>query len=309
MNSDFAAALTAGLAATPKTIPPKFFYDREGSHLFDQICALPEYYPTRTEMALLDRHAPEFARLIGPCSEIVEFGAGAAAKIRILLDMLDQPRAYVPIDISGDYLAEMVRRLQPIYEDVLIKPVIGDFSQTFDLPPMQNGARRRIGFFPGSTIGNFDPEEAVDFLRRAAAMLAGGGLLIGVDLVKDPTILHAAYNDAAGVTAQFNKNLLVRANRELGADFDPTRFAHYALYNPLQHRIEMYLVSLARQTVRSPLWTVPFEEGEAILTEYSHKYTVAGFQALAEAAGFRPIAVWTDAARHQPPLREADLRY
>lgn len=296
-ESDFARATAAGLAGSPKSIPPKFFYDREGSYLFDEICRLPEYYPTRTELALLTRYAGEIARLVGPSCEVIEFGAGAAEKIRILLDALERPRAYVPVDISGLYLHDVVRRLQPLYPEMPIHPIVADFSRPFTMAAPDPGVRRRVGFFPGSTIGNCEPADALVFLRRTAQMLAGGGLLIGVDLVKAPALLHAAYNDTAGVTASFNKNLLRRANAELGADFDLARFEHYALYNPVHRRIEMYLVSSARQTVRSRFWTASFEEGEAIQTEYSYKYTVAGFQALAWEAGFRPSAVWTDPAQ------------
>src|SRR5580698_9082799 len=243
----FARCLIEGLSRTPKEISCKYFYDAEGSALFDAICALPEYYQTRTEVALLLRHAPEIAGLIGPDAEIVEFGAGSLRKVRILLDALIQPRGYMPIDISGAYLRDVAKELARDYPGLPIHPVIADFTQAFLLPAIP-GAHRRAGFFPGSTIGNFRPDMAAALLRRMRDMLAGG-LLIGVDLIKDPRLLHNAYNDAAGVTAAFNKNLLARANRELGANFDLDNFAHYAPYNPHAQRIEMYLMSLKRQSV------------------------------------------------------------
>jgi L-histidine Nalpha-methyltransferase len=293
-EEDFSDALLAGLRATPKTIPCKYFYDAEGSLLFEKICALPEYYPTRTELALLHTYADEMVHCIGPDAEIVEFGAGAGEKIKPLLDAMENPRAYLPMDISGSYLRSIAARLQTQYKALAIHPIVGDFTRDFPLPPT---AARRIGFFPGSTIGNFAPGDARVFLGNVARMLKGGGLLIGVDLVKDPKILHAAYNDTAGITAAFNKNLLVRANREAGTNFDLANFAHYALYNPLQRRIEMYLISTAVQRVSACGRSVAFAEGEAIHTEYSHKYTVDGFRALAVSAGFSPREVWYDADR------------
>ena len=292
---DYADALLAGLRGRPKHIPCKYFYDAEGSHLFEEICATPEYYPTRTELALLHRHAADIAELIGPDAEILEFGAGAGEKIRPLLDALDRPRAYLPIDISGSYLRSIAARLRSEYKTLAIEPIVADFTRGLSMPP--SSAARRIGFFPGSTIGNFAPEEARQFLVRSAELLEGGGLLIGVDLVKDPNVLHAAYNDRAGVTAAFNKNLLVRANREAGANFDSERFAHYAFYNPLLRRIEVYLVSSIAQRVTVCGRQIAFAEGEAIHTEWSYKYTVEDFRALAASAGFVPRAVWCDANR------------
>ncbi len=295
-GGEFARALSEGLSRTPKSLPCKFFYDAEGSALFDTICALPEYYQTRTEVALLRRHGAEIAALIGAGAEIVEFGAGSLRKARILLDALDAPFAYSPIDISGAYLRAVVRQLAADYPKLQLRPLVGDFTLPLQLPVMA-GNPRRAGFFPGSTIGNFRPDAALGLLRRMREMLAGGGLLIGVDLVKDPAVLHAAYNDAAGVTAAFNKNLLARANRELNAGFDLDAFAHYAPYNPTAHRIEMYLVSLKRQSVRLPGGEVEFAAGEAIHTEDSHKYSIESFRELAARAGFAPRAVWTDESR------------
>lgn len=296
-GDDFAEALLNGLAETPKRIASKYFYDAAGSALFDRICELPEYYPYRTEMAVLKDHAVAIADIIGKDAEIVEFGAGALDKVRTLLDGLKAPRAYVPIDISGDYLRGRVAGLVADYPGIAIEPVVADFTGPLDLGRLRNGAARRAGFFPGSTIGNFTPDEATRFLESAALLCRGGGLLVGVDLVKEPNLLHAAYNDAAGVTAAFNKNLLARANRDLGADFDLDRFVHYALYNPFARRVEMTLISQARQTVMIGTEEIIFGEGEAIHTEYSHKYTLDGFRSIAAKAGFNPRAVWCDPAR------------
>ena len=293
---EFGRALLAGLKRQPKSLPCKFFYDEAGSILFDRICELPEYYPTRTELGLLERHAADFADLIGPDAELVEFGAGAGRKVRLLLDALERPRGYMPIDISGDYLQGVAAKLAEDYPNLRVRPVVADYTKPFALPAKAEGARR-VGFFPGSTIGNFPRADAVAFLRMAAEKLAGGGLLIGVDLVKDPARLHAAYNDSAGVTAAFNKNVLARANAELGADFDLDAFAHHAFYDPRAQRIEMHLVSLTRQRVHLLGQTVAFAEGETTHTEDSHKYTLDGFRALASEAGFAPRAAWTDAER------------
>jgi dimethylhistidine N-methyltransferase len=292
----FADCLLTGLGKTPKEIACKFFYDEAGSRLFEAICELPEYYQTRTEVALLRRHAPEIAALMGREVEIVEFGAGSLRKVRILLDAAKDPRAYTPLDISGDYLENVVRTLAADYPAVILRPLVGDFTQPLEIPALSSNPRR-AGFFPGSTIGNFKPDAAMALLRRMRASLNGGGLLIGVDLVKDPVRLHAAYNDAAGVTALFNKNLLARANRELGADFDLDAFAHYAPYNAAAHRVEMYLVSLKRQSASLCGGRFDFALGEAVHTEDSHKYTIESFREMACRAGFNPRAVWTDEER------------
>jgi dimethylhistidine N-methyltransferase len=292
-QSEFARAVVEGLSASPKTLPCKFFYDAEGSALFDRICDLPEYYPTRTELGLLARHGAEFARWIGEEVALIEFGAGSLTKVGLLLDALAHPRAYVPIDISGDYLRAMAARLKAQRPDLSVLPVVADFTKPLALPLLPANVRR-IGFFPGSTIGNMDAGEALAFLRKAAGMLKGGGLLIGVDLVKDPAILHAAYNDAEKVTEAFNKNLLVRANRELSADFDAGAFAHYAFYNPARRRIEMHLMSLADQRVQVAGHAVDFAQGETIHTENSHKYTLEDFRTLATQAGFTPRQTWCD---------------
>jgi len=293
VDIDFPDMLLEGLSSEPKRIASKYFYDEAGAKLFQQICDLPEYYLTRTELSLLRRYAGEFARLIGPDAEIVEFGAGSHEKIGVLLSSLERPRTYVPVEISGESLVGLVDRIRADHPQVDVRPLLADF--TAPLPPtIFSPGVRRAGFFPGSTIGNFMRDEARDFLAGAARLLKGGGLLIGVDLVKDPALLHAAYNDSAGVTAAFNYNLLVRANREAGANFDLARFAHYAPYNVEQHRIEMYLVSRAAQLVRVCGRKVAFAEGEPIHTEWSYKYTVEDFRALASQAGFIPREVWCD---------------
>lgn len=293
---DFAACLLAGLATTPKDIPCKYFYDEAGSRLFDQICELPEYYQTRTETALLRRHAPEIAALMGEDVEIVEFGAGSLRKVRPLLEALRNPCAYTPLDISGAYLADVVCALAAEFPSLILRPLVADFTLPMRIPSLP-GRPRRAGFFPGSTIGNFKPNAALALLKRIRGTLEGGGLLIGVDLVKDPQRLHAAYNDAARITAAFNKNVLLRANRELGADFDPHAFAHYAPYDAVAQRIGMYLVSLERQDITVRGQHFHFAQGEPLHTEDSHKYTIESFHDLVVRAGFSPRAVWRDPER------------
>jgi dimethylhistidine N-methyltransferase len=294
-NETFAGSLLTGLRKSPKEIACKFFYDTEGSRIFDAICELPEYYQTRTESALLKHHAADIAALMGAGAEIVEFGAGSLRKVRILLDAAS-PHAYTPLDISGAYLGEVARILAADYPALTLRPVVADFTQPMDIPAL-SGNPRRAGFFPGSTIGNFKPDAAMMLLRRMHAALKGGGLLVGVDLVKDPARLHAAYNDAAGVTSRFNKNLMARANRELGSDFDLDGFAHYAPYNAAANRIEMYLISRKRQSVTIAGERIEFAQGEPVHTEDSHKYTIESFREMAARAGFRPRAVWTDPER------------
>ncbi|MEX8518836.1 MAG: L-histidine N(alpha)-methyltransferase [Leptothrix sp. (in: b-proteobacteria)] len=295
-RGEFASALLQALRATPRSIAPKFFYDAAGSALFDRICALDEYYLTRTETALLQRHAPEMAECIGAGADLIEFGAGSLHKIRLLLDALPTLARFVPIDISAAHLQAQVRRLQQDYPTLPITPLVADFTRSIRLPASPAGTRQRVGFFPGSSIGNFSPLEACEFLATAAQLLRGGGLLIGVDLIKDPALLHRAYNDAAGVTAAFNLNLLARANRELGADFDLGAFHHYAYYQPQLQRIEMHLLSARRQTVRLCGERFEFSPGASLHTENSCKYSVEGFQALARQAGWQPGPVWCDAA-------------
>ena len=286
--------LHAALRQRPRSISPKYFYDDIGSRLFEQICELPEYYPTRTELALLDTHAAEMAACIGPRAQLVEYGAGALRKVRGLLDHLESPHAFVPVDISGDHLIAACAELQAAYPALAITPVVADFTQPHDLPSRPAGVTR-VGFFPGSSIGNFTPPEALAFLNMAAHELRGGGLLIGIDLIKDPAVLHAAYSDAAGVTAAFNLNLLARARRELGADFDATGFAHSAFYNAPMQRVEMHLMSLRHQQLSVGGEQYEFAAGETLHTENSHKYSVAGFQQQAALVGFEAGPVWTDA--------------
>ena len=295
--SDFGRELFEGLSRSPRSISPKFFYDAAGSQLFDRICELPEYYPTRTEMRILTERAPEIAAQIGPHAEVIEFGAGSLTKVRLLLDALHAPRRYVPIDISGEHLEAAAQRLRDDYPRLAVQPVVADYTMPLVLPARGEGLGQRVGFFPGSTLGNFSPEEALAFLQLAQRLLRGGGLLLGVDLVKDPARLHAAYNDAEGVTAAFNLNLLRRANRELGTDFDLEGFSHAAFYNAPLRRIEMHLASRRAQTVTLDGQRFHFEEGETIHTENSYKFTVDGLQALAVKAGLRPAAVWTDPER------------
>ncbi|MCM2251688.1 MAG: L-histidine N(alpha)-methyltransferase [Ramlibacter sp.] len=289
--------MVRALASRPRSISPKYFYDAAGSRLFDRICELPEYYPTRTELRILSDHAREIARHMGPKAEIVEFGAGSLRKARLLLDAMDRPARYLPIDISGEHLAQSVAALQQDYPAVDVHPLVADYTQRLLLPAPVPGSGQRVGFFPGSTIGNFTPQEALHFLQVAAQVLRGGALLLGADLVKDPALLHAAYNDAQGVTAAFNLNLLARANRELGARFELDRFAHSAFYNAPHQRIEMHLVSRRRQSIPLGGDCYPLDEGETLHTENSHKFTIDGLRALAMQAGFRPGPVWTDEDR------------
>jgi dimethylhistidine N-methyltransferase len=290
----FASDLHHALAQRPRRISPKYFYDEAGSALFEHICTLPEYYPTRTELALLDAHAPEMAARMGPQVQLVEYGAGALRKVRRLLQALPAARThFVPIDISGPHLLAACQSLRDEHPGLKVQPLVADFTQPHELPLCPPGARR-VGFFPGSSIGNFSPDEADAFLRMAAAELQGGGLLIGIDLVKDAAVLHAAYNDAAGVTAAFNLNLLARARRELGADFPADGFAHLAFFNPEASRIEMHLRAEQRLSLRLQGEHYAFEPGDTLHTENSHKYTVAGFQAQAARAGLELQQVWTD---------------
>ena len=298
-EESFRDAALSGLTRRAKSLPCRFLYDERGSALFEEICELPEYYLTRTEMRILADDAGEIAATVGPHAQLIEFGSGASRKVRLLLDALVSPAAYVAIDISREQLRRAAEEVATDFPDVPVVAICADYTEPLRLPPLpERSEGRRLGFFPGSTIGNFAPGDAVDFLAGCRRIIGrGGGLLIGVDLVKDPAILHAAYNDAAGVTAAFNKNLLARANRELDAGFALDGFAHYAPYNPQCQRIEMYLVSLKRQSVALPGGTVEFFAGEAVHTEDSHKYSIESFREMAARAGFSPRAVWTDEQR------------
>ena len=293
-RSDFKHDVATGLSQIQKSIPCKYLYDQRGSQLFDAICHTPEYYPTRTEIALLNEYADEIAKLMGAGAHLIEYGSGSSVKVRILLDAAPKLASYVPVDISRDHLMQAAEVIAKDYAKLKVLPVAADFTQPFTLP---NGIHdgRRVGFFPGSTIGNFTSDEAMIFLSNAARMLRpGGGLLIGADLKKDPKILNAAYNDGAGVTSSFSLNLLRRINHEIGGTFDPRRFRHEALYNPNTGRVEMFLVSRDKQTVRVSGNTFSFDAGERIHTENSHKYAVGEFQDLARQAGFSPQKVWVD---------------
>ena len=283
-TSDFARDVVAGLTADPKTLPAKYLYDDHGSALFEDITVLPEYYPTRTELGILEQRADEIAQLIPSGASLIEFGSGSTIKARIVLRAA-AVAAYVPVDISASFLNQEAARLKQDLPRLQILPVAADFTKPFDLPP-QVRARAHVGFFPGSTIGNFEPPEAAKFLRHAARLLGRGAhLIVGIDLIKDARVLHAAYNDAAGVTAAFNLNLLRRINRELGADFDLDGFRHDAFYNDDAHRIEMHLESLVAQSVRIGDRAIRFGAGETIHTESSYKYSVESFQSLAAGAG------------------------
>lgn len=295
--STFFEDVMRGLKTYPKQLPCKYFYDDWGSRLFEEICQLPEYYPTRTELAIMRRWIGEIAEAAGRDSLLIEYGSGASVKTCLLLDHAPGLAGYIPIDISRAALERAAGALANLYPRLRIWPVCADYTQPYELPAGPNGARRVV-FFPGSTIGNFTPEEATDFLRHIAAVCGPeGGLLIGVDLKKDPRLLSAAYNDPRGVTAAFNLNLLRRINRELGADFRLDTFSHYAFYDPRAGRIEMHLVSLDNQVVRVGGEKIPFAQGESIWTESSYKYSLEEFGRLAAGAGLRVRRVWTDPER------------
>ena len=291
----FKEEMLAGLFRSPKQLPCKYFYDAHGSLLFDQICELEEYYPTRTELAIMQNHVGEMVECLGPRCVLVEYGSGSSLKTRTLLDRMIDPVAYVPIDISREHLLDSAANLSASYPEIEVLPVCADYTDTFSLPSTARPYDRVVVYFPGSTIGNFQPQEAQRFLEQMAAVGGeGGALLIGVDLQKERGVLEAAYNDSKGVTAAFNKNLLRRMNRELGATFDLAAFEHEAVYNDEDGRIEMYLVSRVDQRVKVDGEVVTFHRGEKIGTEYSYKYTLDGFARLARAAGFSVEKVWTD---------------
>ncbi|WP_051513398.1 L-histidine N(alpha)-methyltransferase [Skermanella stibiiresistens] len=294
-DADFLKDVLDGLGRTVKALPAKYFYDERGSKLFDRICELDEYYPTRTETAILSRHAGDIAERLDRGMTLVELGSGSSVKVRLLLDVLDEPAAYVPVDISGEHLEASAARLAADYPDLTVKPIHADYNRPFPLS-VKGGPERALAFFPGSTIGNFSPDEAKAFLARLGRQLGvGGRLLIGVDLKKDKARLEAAYNDASGVTAAFNLNLLERINRELDGTFDLSSFAHRAFYNDQLGRIEMHLESLRPQTITVAGVPFRFQEGETIHTEVSHKYAVAEFADLAREAHWDLEETWTDA--------------
>ncbi len=292
---DFKTEVIENLSREQKTLPCKFFYDKKGSTLFDRICELDEYYPTRTEVSLLDRHGQEFAELSGPSCHLIEFGSGSSVKVRLLLDRLDEPAAYTAIDISRDHLIDAASALAEEFPALDVEAVCADYTQPLRLERENGNAGRRLGFFPGSTIGNFAPDEAHAFLERSAETIGpGGSMLIGVDLKKDEDTLVAAYNDREGVTAAFNENLLARINRELEGDFDLSAFSHDAVYNRQHGRIEMHLVSERDQTARVGDRSFDFRAGETIHTENSYKYSIEQFQGLCREARYEPVQAWTD---------------
>ncbi len=296
-NSVFLQEVLQGLQQPQKELPCKYFYDERGSRLFDQICELEEYYPTRTEAHIMCAHGAAMADCIGPHSRLIEYGSGSSTKTRILLNHLFAqkcaPAAYVPLDISREHLLRSARRLEVEYPDLNVLPVCADYTKQFSLP--EAAALKTVVYFPGSTIGNFHPHEAQLFLKHIAEVCgADGGLLIGVDLEKDARILEAAYNDKLGVTADFNLNVLRHINRELGADFNMKQFAHHAPYNYEKHRIEMHLISRCRQQVNIAGNMIHFAAGETIYSESSYKYTPARFEKLAASAGWNVEQIWTD---------------
>ncbi|MCC5857268.1 MAG: L-histidine N(alpha)-methyltransferase [Ectothiorhodospiraceae bacterium] len=284
-----------GLDQRPRGLSPKYFYDARGSRLFERICALPEYYLTRTEVDIMRRHAPEMGRIIGPGALVVEPGSGSGVKIRLLLDALPAPAGYVPVEISPEPLEASVQALERDYPSLDILPVCADFTRPFGIPEGRRPVRRRLAYFPGSTLGNFPPERARELLQRLR-LIAGedGAVLLGVDLEKDPDILVPAYDDAQGVTAAFNRNVLYRMQRELGARLSPEDFAHRAIWNGAEGRMEMHLVSTGHQRIDLGGRCFRFAPGEPIVTEYSYKYTPERLETLASRAGLTTVARWTD---------------
>jgi len=292
-TSAFADDVIKGLSQQPKQLPPKYFYDVAGSELFEQITRLPEYYPTRTELKILGERGGDIRATLPDNAALIEFGAGSTTKVRLLLESC-KFAAYVPVDISGDFLNAQARVLRADFPELDVYPVTADFTAPFDLPDAVK-AMPKVGFFPGSTLGNFEPHEACAFLRSAREILGQGArMLIGIDLEKDERQLYAAYNDAAGVTARFNLNVLARINHELGGNFNLSAFTHRAIYNRERHRIEMHLISRVSQTVRILGRSFAFRAGESIHTESSYKYSLERFNALARGSGWTPRVCWTD---------------
>jgi dimethylhistidine N-methyltransferase len=298
--TEFEADVLDGLRATPKHIPAKYFYDAAGSMLFERITELPEYYPTRCEIRILRRQSAEIAKLIPDAAALVEFGSGSSKKARILLRAAaSKLSAYVPVDICGEMIEREAAELRPDFPQLKVLPLSADICKPFRLPDEARVAPVRVGFFPGSTIGNFEPHEVSSFLRNAADILGRGAtIIIGVDLIKSAEILNAAYNDSEGVTAQFNLNLLTRVNRELGGTFKLNTFEHHAFFNRERHRVEMHLASLKRQKVRVAGETIEFRAGETIHTENSYKYSTESLGALARGVGWLPVGAWTDSRKY-----------
>lgn len=295
----FRADVLRGLRAPKKELPCKYFYDDVGSALFEKITELEEYYPTRTELGIMERYAGEMAGLLGPRCLLIEYGSGSSLKTRHLLDQLRDPAGYVPIDVSGKYLCCSAQSLSEEYPEIEVLPLCADFTRPLALPACGKAAARRVVYFPGSTLGNFTPKAALNLLQQTAILCGrDGGLLLGIDLQKDPHVIEAAYNDRKGVTAAFNRNILVRINRELDADFDIEQFVHRAFYNTAQGRIEMHLVSRCDQVVRVGGRPFFFATGESIHTENSHKYSLPALNDLAGAGGFAVDRVWFDERRY-----------
>jgi dimethylhistidine N-methyltransferase len=294
-TDQFRADVLRRLSAPAKELPCKYFYDEAGSELFERITELEEYYLTRTELAIMERHASEMAGLLGERCLLVEYGSGSSTKTRLLLDRLRDPAGYVPTDVSAGHLARSAEAIAGEYPQLEVLPLCADFTHPLELPAPRKHPARRVVYFPGSTIGNFTPDETVALLRQTAALCGpGGGLLLGADLRKDRRVLEAAYNDRLGVTAAFNLNLLVRINRELGADFVVEQFAHHAFYSAAEGRIEMHLISQREQRAHVGGATFVFAAGESIRTEYSYKYRLRDLHDFAEAAGFAVERFWTD---------------
>ena len=293
-EDEMRSEVLSGLQSSPKTLPCKYFYDEKGSDLFQQICELPEYYPTRTETQLLKSIAPEIATLIGPGCQMIEYGSGSSEKMHIVLSALIEPESFAAVDISKEHLLSVTEALPKQYPGLVVHAISADFTQPFDVPAM-TGEGRRVGFFPGSTIGNFTHQGAVEFLTQARDVVGSNGImLIGVDLKKDERILNAAYNDSQGITAAFNLNLLEHLNTELGATFDLEQFRHHAFYNAGIGRIEMHLISLCEQAVSIGNNVISFQKDETIHTENSYKYSLDEFITLAAKAGFESLKTWSD---------------
>lgn len=289
------ADVVEGLSQTRKTLPSKYFYDERGSKLFDDICELDEYYVTRTESALMTESVGDIAEVLGPKVQLVEYGSGSSLKTKLLLRNLIRPAGYVPIDISGEYLTKVGHALQAEFPNIEVTPVVADFTGSFEVPDLTDINARRVVYFPGSTIGNFQQHEARALLAGMADVAGlDGGVLIGVDLDKNREVLHAAYNDSQGVTAEFNLNVLRRINSELGGSFDLNKFRHRAVFNEDRSCIEMHLISTERQTADVCKYSFEFEENETVLTEYSHKYTIDAFRDMASDAGLNVSNIWTD---------------
>jgi dimethylhistidine N-methyltransferase len=291
----FLAEVLNGLKKPQKELPSKYFYDEHGSMLFEQICSMDEYYIPRTEESIMHSRIEEMAELIGPNALIIEYGCGDCKKVRFLLDHLYDPAAFIPIDISREQLTQVTKELHADYSKLEVLPVCADYTSSFELPRAKKTPNRTVVFFPGSTISNFDILPAKHFLDHLSDVVGSGGvLIIGVDLKKDVSTLHRAYNDSGGVTAAFNLNLLERLNRELDCNFQLDCFQHYAFYNPRESRIEMHLVSMCRQVIKVDGTAIDFSKGESIWTESSYKYTVEEFREMAAASGFHVERTWTD---------------